>query len=67
MIDTPETGTDPFGLTDEQRRQGEDEDRMAGFLETVRANMEAADALPDGTMVRCQVPGCGPHPIEMYR
>ena len=60
---TPVAERDPLGLTDYQRAVSD----ACELFATMRKNFEATDALPAGTMIKCHLPGCGPHPIEMYR
>lgn len=71
----PGVEPNPLGLTPDQIRQAEvdavaDEVREAWrrFMERIQANLEAFDALPAGTMIRCGNEWCTElHPIEMYR
>jgi hypothetical protein len=67
---------DPLGLTPEQRavsdaRAAQDVSDLRAvakeWMDRIRENLDAIYALPEGTMVQCGIPGCGPHPIEMYR
>lgn len=70
------TGSDPLGLTPEQRANGlqfdmEEDLKVAAreFLDRVRRNLEFLDSLPDGTIIECSLPGCncGGIPIEAVR